>query len=63
MKHGRLNDVLLIEGVRWRKRKNWDGERDDPDFAQKMKREKRARKDSCTYSPEDSVVVRWDDMR
>ena len=35
MKRSRLNEVLLTEGLRWRKQETWFGERVDPDFAMK----------------------------
>jgi transposase len=38
MKRSRLNEVLLTEGVRWRKQETWFGERVDPDFAEKRGR-------------------------
>ena len=38
MKRSRLNEVLLTEGLRWRKQETWFGERVDPDFAQKRGR-------------------------
>ena len=38
MKRSRLGEVLLTEGLRWRKQESWFGERVDPDFAQKRGR-------------------------
>ena len=38
MKRSRLNEVLLSEGLRWRKQETWFGERVDPDFAAKRGR-------------------------
>jgi transposase len=38
MRRSRLNEVLLTEGLRWRKQESWFGERVDPDFAQKRGR-------------------------
>lgn len=35
MQRSRLNEVLLTEGLRWRKQESWFGERVDPDFALK----------------------------
>ena len=35
MKRSRLNEVLLTEGLRWRKQETWFGERVDPEFAAK----------------------------
>src|SRR5262249_22398582 len=33
MRRGRLDEVLLGEGLCWRKHESWFGERVDPDFA------------------------------
>ena len=38
MKRSRLDEVLLSEGLRWRKEETWFGERVDPDFAVKRGR-------------------------
>lgn len=38
MRRSRLNEVLLSEGLRWRKQETWFGERVDPDFAAKRGR-------------------------
>jgi transposase len=38
MQRSRLNEVLLSEGLRWRKQESWFGERVDPDFAAKRGR-------------------------
>jgi len=38
MPRSRLNEVLLTEGLRWRKQESWFGERVDPDCAQKRGR-------------------------
>jgi transposase len=38
MKRSRLGEVLLSEGLRWRKQESWFGERVDPDFAAKRGR-------------------------
>ena len=35
MKRSRLDEVLLSEGLRWRKQETWFGERVDPEFAAK----------------------------
>jgi transposase len=58
MKRSRLDEVLLSEGLRWRKQENWFGERVDPDFA-----EKRGPSSSSTPLPQaaasSSVSTRW----
>ncbi len=38
MQRSRLDEVLLAEGLRWRKQESWFGERVDPDFAAKRRR-------------------------
>jgi transposase len=38
MKRSRLGEVLLTEGLRWRKEETWFGERVDPAFAEKRGR-------------------------
>lgn len=35
MKRSRMDEILLAEGLRWRKQETWFGERVDPDFAAK----------------------------
>jgi transposase len=35
MKRSRIAELLIAEGLRWRKEETWFGERVDPDFAQK----------------------------
>ena len=58
MKRSRLDDVLVREGLRWRKQETWFGERVAPDFA-----EKRGRSSSSTpllpKAASSSVSTRW----
>ena len=35
MKRSRIDEILLQEGLRWRRHETWFGERVDPDFAEK----------------------------
>jgi transposase len=35
IKRGRIDQMLLAEGLRWRKQETWFGERVDPEFAEK----------------------------
>jgi transposase len=35
MKRSRIDEVLTVEGLRWRKQETWFGERVDPEFAEK----------------------------
>ena len=43
MKRSRISEILVEEGLRWRKQETWFGERVDPDFA-----EKRGSSANCT---------------
>jgi transposase len=58
MKRSRLDELLLAEGLRWRKQETWFGKRVDPAFAQK-----RGRSSSSTPPPlpaaAASVSTRW----
>jgi transposase len=38
MKRSRIDEILLQEGLRWRKHETWFGERVDPEFAEKRGR-------------------------
>jgi transposase len=62
MKRSRLGEVLLSEGVRWRKEETWFGERVDPDCAAK-----RGRSSSSTRSHRTEAEwwawMRWDPNR
>lgn len=35
MKRSRIDEILLAEGLRWRKQETWFGQRVDPEFAAK----------------------------
>lgn len=35
IKRSRINEILIEEGLRWRKQETWFGERVDPEFAEK----------------------------
>jgi len=35
IKRSRIDEILLDEGLRWRKQETWFGERVDPEFAEK----------------------------
>jgi hypothetical protein len=35
MRRSRINEILLREGLRWRRQETWFGERVDPEFAEK----------------------------
>ena len=58
MKRSRLDEVLVSEGLRWRKHETWFGERVDPDFAAK----RGPSSDSTPVRPptaSSSVSTRW----
>ncbi len=42
MQRSRIDEILLHEGLRWRKHETWFGERVDPTFAEKRGRSKRS---------------------
>ena len=42
MRRSRIDELLLTEGLRWRKQETWFGERVDPDFAAKRGRSPRS---------------------
>ncbi len=58
MKRSRIDELLITEGLRWRKEETWFGERVDPDFAQK-----RGRSSSSTpplpLAASSSASTRW----
>jgi transposase len=58
MKRSRIDELLIAEGLRWRKQETWFGARVDPDFA-----EKRGPSSSSTPPPQtavsSSVSTRW----
>jgi transposase len=58
MKRSRIDELLIAEGLRWRKEETWFGERVDPDFAQK----RGLSNDSTRLLPpavSSSVSTRW----
>jgi transposase len=42
MQHSRIDEILIQEGLRWRKPETWFGERVDPAFAEKRGRSRRS---------------------
>jgi hypothetical protein len=42
MQRSRIDEILLHEGLRWRKHETWFGERVDPAFTEKRGRSKRS---------------------
>lgn len=58
MKRSRLDEILLNEGLRWRRQETWFGERVDPAFAEKRGASRRStpRRPPAASS---SVSTRW----
>ena len=59
IKRSRIDEILLAEGLRWRKQENWFGERPDPEFAEKKGRSSGSTpaRRSLAWS---SASTRWD---
>lgn len=49
MKCSRIDEILLAEGLRWRKHETWFGERVDPEFTQKRGRSRRSTLPRCHH--------------
>jgi transposase len=59
IKRSRIDEILLAEGLRWRKQESWFGERVDPEFAEKRGRssDSTPARRSLAWS---SASTRWD---
>jgi hypothetical protein len=42
MRRSRIDEILLQEGLRWRRHETWSGERVDPEFAEKRAASRRS---------------------
>jgi hypothetical protein len=42
MRRSRIDEILLAEGLRWRRQETWFGERVDPAFAEKRAASRRS---------------------
>ena len=42
MRRSRIDEILLAEGLRWRRQETWFGERVDPEFAEKRATSRRS---------------------
>jgi transposase len=42
MRRSRIGEILLVEGLRWRRHETWFGERVDPEFAEKRAASRRS---------------------
>jgi transposase len=58
MKRSRISELLIAEGLRWRKEETWFGERVDPDFAGKRGPSSTSTRPLPTAAPS-SVSTRW----
>jgi transposase len=58
MKRSRIDEILLQEGLRWRKHETWFGERVDPEFAEKRGRSRRSTRPRLRAASS-SVWTRW----
>jgi transposase len=59
IKRTRIDEILIAEGLRWRKQETWFGERVDPEFARKRGRSKPSTPPRRRARPS-SASTRWD---
>jgi transposase len=59
IKRSRIDEILIAEGLRWRKQETWVGHRVDPDFAAKRGRSRRSTRSRPKARPS-SASTRWD---
>lgn len=62
IKRSRIDEILVAEGLRWRKQETWFGERVDPQFAEKRGRLKNSTRPRRT-TRSSSASTRWDRSR
>jgi transposase len=58
IKRSRVDEILVAEGLRWRKQETWFGQKVDPDFAAKRGRSRRSTRPRPKARPE-SASTRW----
>ena len=58
IKRTRIDEILIAEGLRWRKQETWFGHKADPDFAAKRGRSRRSTRTRPTARPS-SASTRW----
>jgi transposase len=58
IKRSRVDEILVAEGLRWRKQETWFGERVDPEFAAKRGRSRSSTPPRPTGRPS-SASTRW----
>jgi transposase len=62
MKRTRIDEILIAEGLRWRKQETWFGEKVDPQFAAKRGRSRRSTR-TRPKGQSSSASMRWDRSR
>ena len=62
IKRTRIDEILIAEGLRWRKQETWFGQKADPEFAAKRGRSKRSTRPRLKGRPS-SASTRWDRSR
>lgn len=62
IKRTRIDEILIAEGLRWRKQETWFGHRADPEFAAKRGRSRRSTRPRPT-GRSSSASTRWDRSR
>ena len=58
IKRTRIDEILVAEGLRWRKQETWVGQKVDPEFAAKRGRSRRSTRPRRTGRPS-SASTRW----
>jgi len=62
IKRTRIDEILLAEGLRWRKQQTWFGQKVDPQFAEKRGRSRNSTRPRPKGRPS-SASTRWDRSR
>jgi transposase len=62
IKRTRIDEILIAEGLRWRKQETWFGQKVDPEFAAKRGRSRDSTRPRPTGRPS-SASTRWDRSR
>jgi transposase len=62
IKRTRIDEILIAEGLRWRKQETWFGQKVDPQFAAKRGRSKNSTRPHPKVRPS-SASTRWDRNR
>ena len=62
IKRTRIDEILIAEGLRWRKQETWFGQKVDPEFAAKRGRSSNSTRPRRKGRPS-SASTRWDRSR